>query len=439
MSGPLDGHRIIEIAGIGPGPFAAMLLADMGAEVIRVERAGAVRGPAPDAAHPDISRRGRRNIAIDLKHPDGVATLLDLVERADALIEGFRPGVMERLGVGPDVCLERNPKLVYGRMTGWGQDGPYAQSAGHDINYISLAGALAHFGRAGGPPVPPMNMVGDFGGGGMFLAFGVVCALLEATRSGQGQVVDTAMVDGTATLMSMFWTMSQTGLHDETRRGVNLLDTGAHFYDTYECSDGEYVSIGSIEPQFYAELMRLTGLTDDPDFAEQMDRSQWPTLKERSGRPVPHQVAGRMVRDHGAHRRVLRAGAPDGGGGRASPQRRPWHLRGGRRDDATRAGAPIQPDGRHDRPAAGPRWAAHRRGAARLGPRRRIASTPSSPPARSSRPGEHTRLLPRPSGRRGDRDGWHDGARATAEGHRVVLVVATDGCVRGGAGRSRRW
>ena len=180
MSGPLSGYRIIEIAGIGPGPFAAMLLADMGAEVVRVERAGSVRGPAPDGAHPDISRRGRRNIALDLKHPDGVATLLDLVERADALIEGFRPGVMERLGVGPDECLARNPKLVFGRMTGWGQDGPYASAAGHDINYIALAGALAHYGRAGQPPTPPMNMVGDFGGGGMFLAFGVVCGLLEA-------------------------------------------------------------------------------------------------------------------------------------------------------------------------------------------------------------------------------------------------------------------
>jgi alpha-methylacyl-CoA racemase len=281
VSGPLTGYRVIEIAGIGPGPFAAMLLADMGAEVIRVERAGAVRGPAPAEPHPDISRRGRRNIAIDLKHPDGVATLLDLVGVADALIEGFRPGVMERLGVGPDQCLARNPKLVFGRMTGWGQDGPYANAAGHDINYIALAGALAHYGRAGEPPTPPMNMVGDFGGGGMFLAFGVVCALLEAQRSGEGQVVDTAMVDGTATLMTMFWMMSQIGLHDASRRGVNMLDTGAHFYDVYECSDGEYVSIGSIEPQFYAELLRLTGLDDDDEFSRQMDRDQWPHLKER--------------------------------------------------------------------------------------------------------------------------------------------------------------
>jgi alpha-methylacyl-CoA racemase len=281
VSGPLAGYRIIEIAGIGPGPFAAMLLADMGAEVIRVERAAAVRGPAPGTPHPDILRRGRRNVAIDLKHADGVATLLDLVGRADALIEGFRPGVMERLGVGPDECLARNPKLVFGRMTGWGQDGPYATAAGHDINYIALAGALAHFGRAGQPPTPPMNMVGDFGGGGMFLAFGVVCALLEAQRSGQGQVVDTAMVDGTAVLMSMFWALSQMGVHDIHARGTNLLDTGAHFYDVYECADGEFVSIGSIEPQFYAELLRLTGLGGDEEFGAQMDRSRWPHLKAR--------------------------------------------------------------------------------------------------------------------------------------------------------------
>jgi alpha-methylacyl-CoA racemase len=281
MSGPLTGYRIIEIAGIGPGPFAAMLLADMGAEVIRVERAQSVRGPAPDTPHFDVMLRGRRNIAIDLKNPEGVATLLDLVERADALIEGFRPGVMERLGVGPEVCLARNPKLVFGRMTGWGQEGMYAQAAGHDINYISLAGALAHFGRRDEAPVPPLNMVGDFGGGGMFLAYGVVCALLEAQRSGQGQVVDTAMVDGAAVLMSMFWAFKSAGIFDENRRGTNLLDTGAHFYDVFECSDGQYISLGSIEPQFYAELMRLTGLEGDPEFAKQMDQSQWPHLKER--------------------------------------------------------------------------------------------------------------------------------------------------------------
>ena len=281
MSGPLSGYRIIELAGIGPGPFAAMMLADMGAEVIRVERADAVRGPAPQTPHFDVLLRGRRNIALDLKNPDAVAALLDLVESADGLIEGFRPRVMERLGIGPDVCLERNPKLVYGRMTGWGQSGMYADAAGHDINYISLAGALAHFGRDGEAPVPPLNMVGDFGGGGMFLAFGVVCALLEAQRSGRGQVVDAAMVDGAAVLMSMFWAFKAIGLFDEDHRGTNMLDTGAHFYDVYRCADDRYISIGSIESKFYAELLRLTGLDSDPDFSKQMNRSAWADLKQR--------------------------------------------------------------------------------------------------------------------------------------------------------------
>ena len=281
MAGPLSGYRIIELAGIGPGPFAAMMLADMGAEVVRVERAASVRGPAPERPHFDVLLRGRRNIAIDLKHPDGVATLLDLVASADGLIEGFRPKVMERLGIGPDECLGRNPRLVFGRMTGWGQTGPMADAAGHDINYISLAGALAHFGRVGEAPVPPLNMVGDFGGGGMLLAFGVVCALLEAQRSGRGQVVDAAMVDGSAVLMSMFWAFRSIGLFDEQQRGINLLDTGAHFYDVYRCADGGFISIGSIEPQFYAELLRLTGLHGDAEFAQQMDRSSWPRLKER--------------------------------------------------------------------------------------------------------------------------------------------------------------
>jgi alpha-methylacyl-CoA racemase len=267
-----------------------MMLADMGADVIRVERAVAAKdvvmphrggGARRDAPHPDLLRRNRRNVAVDLKHPDGLAVVLELIEHADALIEGFRPGVMERLGLGPDVCLARNAKLVYGRMTGWGQTGPYASSAGHDINYIALGGALAHIGRAGESPTPPLNLVGDFGGGGMLLAFGVVSALLEAHRSGTGQVVDAAMVDGSATLMTMFWSMHNMGVHDATQRGVNLLDTGAHFYDVYECADGEYVSIGSIEPQFYAHLLRITGLENDPDFARQHERSLWPELKQR--------------------------------------------------------------------------------------------------------------------------------------------------------------
>ncbi len=280
MAGPLHGVRILEIAGIGPGPFAAMMLADMGAEVVRVDRVQAVRDDAT-GPHWDVMLRGRRNVALDLKHADGIETLLSLVERADVVIEGFRPGVMERLGVGPEVCLARNPKLVFGRMTGWGQEGPYANSAGHDINYIALAGALAHFGRAGGPPTPPLNMVGDFGGGGMLLAYGVVCALLEAQRSGKGQVVDAAMVDGSAVLMSMFWAFKNVGMFNEDARGTNLLDTGAHFYDVFECADGEWVSIGSIEPQFYALLLEKTGLTGDPDFTKQMDKTQWPTLKRK--------------------------------------------------------------------------------------------------------------------------------------------------------------
>ncbi len=277
MSGPLTGYRIIEFAGIGPAPFASMMLADMGAEVIRIDRAG----PTTDKPVTDVMLRGRRSIAINLKHPDGVAAVLRLVETADGLVEGFRPGVMERLGLGPDVCAARNLKLVFGRMTGWGQDGPYAQAAGHDINYISLAGALAHIGRAGERPTPPLNLVGDFGGGGMFLAFGMVCGILEAQRSGQGQVIDAAMVDGSASLMTFFWAMKHAGAFNEESRGTNLLDTGAHFYDVFACADGKYVSIGSIEPQFYVELLRITGLSDDAGFARQYDSSMWPHLKTR--------------------------------------------------------------------------------------------------------------------------------------------------------------
>jgi alpha-methylacyl-CoA racemase len=276
--GPLQGVRILEIAGIGPGPFAAMMLADMGAEVLRLDRLGGSRGPA--GAPANILDRGRRSVALDLKQPDAIELVLRLVEGADGLIEGFRPGVMERLGLGPDVCLARNPRLVYGRMTGFGQDGPYASMAGHDINYIALAGVLDHIGRRGEPPVPPLNLVGDFGGGGMFLAFGVVCALLEASRSGQGQVVDAAMVDGSAVLMAIMHGLRAMGFWTE-ERGTNILDTGAHFYDVYETADGRYVSIGSLEPQFYAELLRLTGLEGEPDLPAQMDRTAWPAMKER--------------------------------------------------------------------------------------------------------------------------------------------------------------
>jgi alpha-methylacyl-CoA racemase len=278
--GPLHGLTILELAGIGPGPFCAMMLADMGADVIRVDRAGAVRGGDPADPPKDTLTRNRRSIGVDLKNPDGVETVLKMVEKADGLIEGFRPGVTERMGLGPDDCAARNPKLVYGRMTGWGQEGPYALAAGHDINYIALAGALEPIGRAGGPPHPPLNLVGDFGGGGMYLAFGMVCAILEAQRSGQGQVVDTAMVDGAASLMNMFWAMKSAGMWNP-ERGTNMLDTGAPFYDVYECSDGNYISIGSIEPQFYAELMELSGLGQLDDFPRQMERSEWPAMKEK--------------------------------------------------------------------------------------------------------------------------------------------------------------
>jgi alpha-methylacyl-CoA racemase len=279
-SGPLTGLRVVELAGIGPGPFCGMVLADFGAEVIRVDRAGSVRGGDPASPPPHIYNRGRRSIGVDLKHPDGVAAVLRLVDRADALIEGFRPGVTERLGLGPDVCMARNPHLVYGRMTGWGQEGPYAPTAGHDINYIALAGALHPIGRRGQGPVPPLNLLGDFGGGGMLLALGVCAALVEAGRSGKGQVVDAAMVDGAALLTTMIHAFLAMGIWTD-ERGVNSLDGAAHFYDAYQTADGHYISIGSIEPQFYAELLRLTGLTDDPEFAKPQDREQWPALKER--------------------------------------------------------------------------------------------------------------------------------------------------------------
>ena len=270
--GPLNGLRIVELAGIGPGPFCGMMLSDMGAEVIRVERLSGASGRSRD-----ILARNRRSIAVDLKQPQGVEVVLRLCEASAGLFEGFRPGVTERLGLGPETCMARNPKLVYGRMTGWGQDGPLAQAAGHDINYIGLSGALHAIGRPGEKPVPPLNLVGDFGGGGMLLAFGMVCGLLEAERSGQGQVIDAAMVDGAAALMAMFFTFRATGGFTD-KRGTNLLDGGAHFYDTYETSDGRYVCVGSIEPQFYALLVEKAGL--DPDrFKPQMDAKQWPALK----------------------------------------------------------------------------------------------------------------------------------------------------------------
>lgn len=274
--GPLKGLKILEVAGIGPGPFCAMMLADQGAEVLRIDRKN-----APSLAGKyDVAGRGRRSVAVDLKKPEGVETVLRLAEQADGLLEGFRPGVMERLGLSPQTCLERNPRLVYGRMTGWGQYGPMAHAAGHDLNYIALTGALHGIGRKGEPPVPPLNLVGDYGGGAMMLAFGMVCALLEAQRSGQGQVVDAAMTDGAALLMAMFYGMKAGGMW-RNERGANMLDGAAHFYDTYECKDGKYVAIGSIEPKFYALLLEKTGLKEDPEFKSQMNMKKWPELKEK--------------------------------------------------------------------------------------------------------------------------------------------------------------
>jgi alpha-methylacyl-CoA racemase len=269
------------MVGIGPCPFAAMMLADMGAEVIRIDRkhqGGDNPYPVLGTRH-DVMARGRRSLALDLKKPAGRSTLLRMLEKADVLLEGFRPGVMERLGLGPDECLDRNPKLVYGRVTGWGQTGPLAQAAGHDINYVALSGMLYSMGRSDSPPSPPLNLVGDFGGGGMMLAFGVVCAVLEARKSGKGQVVDAAMTDGAALLGSMMYGLRGFGAWSGQREG-NLLDGGAPFYDSYACADGKFISIGAIEPQFFATLLSLTG-QNDPLFTKRWNKSHWPELKER--------------------------------------------------------------------------------------------------------------------------------------------------------------
>lgn len=274
--GPLAGVRVVELAGLGPAPFAGMLLADLGADVIRIDRPGEASLPLPLPPESDLLRRGRPSVALDLKHPDGLATALALVDRADILVEGYRPGVAERLGLGPDECLARNPALVYGRMTGWGQDGPLAQTAGHDIGYVAVTGALHAIGRAGGPPQVPVNLVGDFGGGALYLVVGVLAALLEARVSGRGQVVDAAIVDGTAHLSSLVVGLVSAGLWSD-RRGTNLLDTGAPFYDVYETSDGGWLAVGPLEPAFYAELLRLLDLTDTaPD---RLDPAQWPALR----------------------------------------------------------------------------------------------------------------------------------------------------------------
>jgi len=274
--GALSGFRVIELAGIGPAPMGGMILADMGAEVIRIERPGAAD---PKVAEP-VSGRNKKSVVLDLKQPGGHAALMKLIEGADVLIDPYRPGVCEKLGFGPDECLRLNPKLVFARMTGWGQTGPLAQAAGHDLNYIAITGALHAIGRRGERPVVPLNLIGDFGGGGMLLVTGILAALLEASKSGQGQVVDAAMVDGTAQLMWMMQGFQQIGAWDAEAREANLLDGAAHFYDTYECADGKYVAVGAIEPQFYAELLVRAEITD-PQFQAQHDTAQWPELKEK--------------------------------------------------------------------------------------------------------------------------------------------------------------
>lgn len=273
MAGPLTGFKVIEMAGIGPGPFCAMMLADMGAEVICVDR----KTPGALGGGGSIVDRGRRTIVLDLKNPASVEVVLRLVERSDALIEGMRPGVMERLGLGPEPCRQRNPRLVYGRMTGWGQSGPLAQAAGHDINYMAITGALNAMGHADRPPTPPLHLVGDMGGGAMMLAFGIVSALLETSRSGQGQIVDAAICDGVSVLATMYHGMIQSGLWS-TRREANMLDGGAHFYGCYTCADNRFISIGAIEPQFYALLLQRCGI-DDPDFQAQWSQKNWPALR----------------------------------------------------------------------------------------------------------------------------------------------------------------
>jgi alpha-methylacyl-CoA racemase len=292
--GPLSGIRVVEFEAIGPGPFAGMLLADMGADVLIVDRPAAADLGLKRARKIELMNRGKRSITLDMKSSGGVEAALALVARADALIEGFRPGVMERLGIGPDVALARNPKLVYGRMTGWGQDGPMAPRAGHDINYIALAGVLGAFGRQGQAPVPPLNLVGDFGGGGMLLGFGIACALVEALRSGNGQVVDAAMVEGASLLATMFSGMLHAKQWNE-ERGTNVLDTGAPWYDVYRTRDGQYVSICAIEARVYAELIERLGLAGEA-LPKQHDRAGWPVLRERFAQVFASRTRGEWVR-----------------------------------------------------------------------------------------------------------------------------------------------
>jgi alpha-methylacyl-CoA racemase len=276
--GPLKGMKVVMVGGIGPGPFCAQMLADMGADIIRIDKKGEPRIAFIQKKF-DVLHRNIRSVTIDFKKKEGIEAALKLIDKAEAIIEGFRPGVMEKLGLGPDICLKRNPKLIFGRMTGWGQEGPLAQAAGHDINYIALTGALHAIGKAGEKPVVPLNIVGDFGGGSLFLAFGIMCGVYEARQSGKGQVVDAAVVDGTSALMGAFYGLKAAGIWSDNR-GTNILDGGAQFYDTYETSDGKYISLGSLEPQFYKLLLELAEI-DDPVFKNQLDIFKWPEMKEK--------------------------------------------------------------------------------------------------------------------------------------------------------------
>lgn len=277
MAGPLDGFRVLDFSRLAPGPYGGMLLADMGADVIRVDRAPL--GTDLGAAFGDTLGRGKRSVGLDLKKPEGVEVALRILDTCDVLLEGFRPGVMERLGLSPDVVLDRNPRIVYARLTGWGQEGPLAMEAGHDINYIAVSGVLHALGRRGDRPLPPINLLGDFAGGGLMCAFGITLALLEREKSGKGQVVDAAMIDGAMNLLTFLASAFQADMWGP--RGTNLIDTGAHFYEVYETSDGGFMSVGAIEPQFYAEFLDGIGMTDDPDFAKQHDQSKWPELQQR--------------------------------------------------------------------------------------------------------------------------------------------------------------
>ena len=371
--GPLKGLRILEFAGIGPGPFCGMVLADLGAEVVRIERT-----EGPPGAREDFTGRGRRSIALDLKSPAAIEAALRLVESADALIEGFRPGVMERLGLGPDLCLARNPRLVYGRMTGWGQDGPLAQSAGHDMNYIALTGALWAIGRPGERPVPPLNLVGDYGGGGMLLAVGLLAALLSAKSTGQGQVVDAAMVDGAALLMAPIYAMKARGRW-QNERGVNMLDGAAPWYDTYACADGRWLSVGPIEPAILRPALREAG-PGRQGFPRPYDAGRLAGAEGEARRHLPDPHPGRLGGAVRRHRCLRRAGAGHGGSAGASAQCRARHLRGAGRRGAAQPGAALQRDpGRARQPASAARRAYRRRAAGRRLLRRRDRRAPRRP------------------------------------------------------------